>query len=119
MPARACNTARSATAICSSSARSSGSNAFSRVSQLATATSLSCNASNASRSGCTLPPCRLNDPVRRPLRIALGRQAELLGGELRLLILGGKGNRAIDPVDLAVQSASLQPIHGALEHDVG
>src|ERR1041385_1749854 len=59
MPARAWSTTRSAAAICSSRARTSGSNAFSRASQLATATSFSCNDSSASRSGCTLPPCNL------------------------------------------------------------
>src|ERR1044072_5857214 len=118
MPARAWSTTRSAAAICSSSARTSGSNAFSRASQLATATSFSCNDSNASRSGCTLPPCRLNDSVRRPLRVALGGEAHLVLRQGGLLGFGGKRDRAIDPLDLAVEAPRLEPVHGALEHDV-
>src|SRR2546426_10887010 len=119
MPARACATTRSAAATCSSNASVSGSSALSRASQLATATSLSCRANNASRSGCTLPPCRLNDSIGRPLGIALGGESLLLMREVRFLVIAGEGDCTIDALDFAIEAACLESIHGALEHNVG
>src|SRR6266550_1533697 len=118
MPARAWSTTRSAAAICSSSARSSGSNAFSRASQLATATSLSCRTNNASRSGCTLPPCRLNDSVGGSLGITLGGEADFLMSQVRFLGIARERQRAIDTLDFPVQTPGLELVYGALEYRV-
>src|SRR5213596_968895 len=119
MPARAWATMRSAAATCSSSAWISGASAFSRASQLATATSLSCRANNASRSGCTLPPCGLNDSIGRPLGIALGGESLLLMREVRFLVIAGERDCTIDALDLPIEAACLESIDGALEHNVG
>src|SRR5438876_862618 len=119
MPARADSTTRSAVTICSSSRRSSGSSAFSRASQLATATSLSCRTNNASRSGCTLPPCRLNDSIGRPLGIALGGESLLLMREFRFLVIAGEGECAIDALDFPIEATCLESIDRALEDHVG
>src|SRR5437667_10417809 len=119
MLARACSTTRSAAAICSSSVCTSGSSAFSRASQLMSATSLSCNVNNASRSGCTLPPCRLNDSIGRPLGIALGGESLLFMREVRFLVIAGEGEGAIDALDFPIEATRLESIDGALEYNVG
>src|SRR3989449_8400775 len=119
MPARACATTRSAAATCSSNASVSGSSAFSRASQLATATSLSCRTNNASRSGCTLPPCRLNDSVGRPLGVALGGESLLLMREFRFLVIAGEGECAIDALDFPIEAPGLESIDRALEDHIG
>src|SRR6266480_6797375 len=97
MPARAWATMRSPAATCSSSARTSGSSAFSRTSQLATATSASCRTNNASRSGCTLPPCRLEDLPSRTFGISFISQGSFLESQTDFLVFGGE-------VDLALYS---------------
>src|SRR2546427_164643 len=119
MPARACSTTRWAATICPSSRRSSGSSASSRPPQLATATSFSCNANNASSSGCTLPPCRLNDSIGRPLGIALGRESLLLMREFRFLVIAGEGECAIDALDFPIEAPGLESIDRALEDHIG
>src|SRR5206468_6104869 len=119
MPARAWATTRSAAAICSSSARTSGSSAFRRASQLATATSASCRTNNASRSGCTLPPCMLENFPRRTLRVSFSRQRFLLQSQAGLVRLGGEIDLLLLPGDVAIQAPRLQPIHRALEHRIG
>src|SRR6185437_1906982 len=119
MPARACATTRSAAAICSSSTSSSGSSAFSRASQLATATSLSCSASNASRSGCTLPPCRLEDFPGGTFSVSFIRQCSLFKSETRLVGFGREVDFLLLARDLAIEPPRLEPVHRALEHEIG
>src|SRR5919204_1771115 len=118
MPARAWRRTRSAAATCSSSARISGSRAFSRVSQLETATSLSCNNSSASRSGCTLPPCMLENLPGRTLGVSLTGQCFLFKRQSRLLRFGREVDFLLFAVDFAIQQTRLEPIHRALENDV-
>src|SRR6185503_11964497 len=81
--------------------------------------SLSCSANNASRSGCTLPPRRLDDAIGGTLGVSLGSKSELLIGKFGLFIIGGERKSAIDPLDLTVQAACLEPVHGALECGIG
>src|SRR6266576_5943995 len=119
MPACACATTRSAAAICSSSARSSGSNAFSRASQLVTATSLSCNASSASRSGCTLPPCVLENLPARTLGISFIRYRSLFKGQAGFVRLRGEIDFLLLARDFPIEPSRLQPIHRTLEGHVG
>src|SRR3989475_7785416 len=119
MPRRASPPRPPAATICPSSSPSSGSTAFSRAPQLATATSFSCNANNASRSGCTLPPCRLNDSIGRPLGIALGGESLLLMREFRFLVIAGEGECAIDALDFPIEATCLESVDGALEDHVG
>src|SRR6266536_4998862 len=118
MPARAWATMRSAAATCSSSAWISGASAFSRTSQLATATSLSCNANNASRSGCTLPPCGLNDSIGRSLGVTLSGEADFFMREGRFLSIARKRQRAIDALDFPIQAPGFKLVHGALEERI-
>src|SRR5256885_2287000 len=118
MPARACSTTRSAATTCSSSRRTSGSSAFSRASQPATATSLSCRTNNASRSGCTLPPCGLNDSIGGSLGVTLGGEADFLMSEIRFLCIARERQRAIDSLDFPIQASGLELVHGTLEYGV-
>src|SRR5438046_9061104 len=118
MPARAWATLRSAAATCSSSSRTSGSSAFSRTSQLATATSASCRTNNASRSGCTLPPCRLNDSVGRSLGITLDGEADFFMREGRLLSIARKRQRAVDALDFPIHASGFTLGNGALAERV-
>src|SRR5580765_2155274 len=99
MPARACATTRSAAAICSSRTRSSGSSAFSRASQPATATSLSCSASNASRSGCTLPPCMLEDFPGGTFSVSFICQSSFLQSQPKFVWFGCKIDFALNSPD--------------------
>src|SRR3989454_7277521 len=119
MPARACSTTRSAATCCAYRCSRSGPSPSSRAPHHATATSFSCNANNASRSGCTLPPCRLNDSIGRPLGIALGRESLLLMREFRFLVIAGEGECAIDALDFPIEATCLESIDGALEDHVG
>src|SRR5258705_1690113 len=119
MAARAWVTTRSAAAICSSSTRSSGSNAFSRASQLATATSLSCSANNASRSGCTLPPCVLENLPGGTFSVSFIRQCVLFQSEPGLVGFGREIDFLLFARDLSIEPPRLQPVHRALEHEIG
>src|SRR5213594_3424114 len=118
MPARAWATMRSAAATCSSNARTSGSSAFRRASQLATATSASCRTSNASRSGCTLPPCRLNDSIGRSLSITLSGEADFFMLRKRPSRMKKSASPlSVMPSDRPMESFSLQGgrVHPDLE----
>src|SRR5436190_22074821 len=116
--ARARASTRSAAAICSSNARASGSSAFSRTSQLASATSLSCNASNDSRSGCTLPPCMLDDFPGGTFGIALVGQCLLFHGQPRLFLFRREIDFLLLAREFAIEPSGLEPVHRALEQQI-
>src|SRR5918996_3964484 len=113
---RARSNARSATWSVWSSSRASGSSPASAASCAATAWSRSCNTSNASRSGCTTPPCNL---VSWILGVHFRRYPFLFHHQAQLLIFGGEGDLPLQPIHLALEPPRLHPVEGAGQQLIG
>src|SRR2546428_9887582 len=117
IPARATASARSAAACASSSVDTSGASAARASSVAVTARSFSCNANNASSSGCTSPP--LSDLVPRVAFAEFVEHAALLRNQGRLPLGALKRELIVQLLQLPLEPPGFHPVDGELVHLVG